>query len=495
MTISPDSMVGIIDQQFDITREYGREAFSLAEKYIDQLNSYIISTISMTPPTVSVPAISSLTLDPVLAEQAPTAIDPADFPAQPSEPTTQDHSFPDQPTFTFPEVPVLTEIVIPSFIDGAITPLSLSIPVMDFDVPATPQIQAGEQVPEDSLTQAIKAKLERNITSGGTMLDPLIEADIWNRDLERNEQALQDAIDNLAGQWAKLGWTLPDGLLAGGFIALQNEYTNKKLDRSREIAVKQAELEQSGMFKSLELGIGFEKILIDSQNLHFQRVLEASKATADVTIAIFRERANRYNVMLEAFKADVAAYKTRVDAEMVRAEIFKAKLTGAQIVASIDETRLKAYSEEVGAIREMVDIYKTRVQSVAMMYEVEKQKIERYKIQVDAYVANVDGVIKKYMASVETFKTYVQAWAASSESQTRLADLSVRAEIATLDATLKEWEIQLKLTQENTALRLEALKAVAQTASNLAAGALSAAHVSGGLSASASDSTSSSYSY
>ncbi|MBU2049351.1 MAG: hypothetical protein KKH61_10290, partial [Gammaproteobacteria bacterium] len=43
--------------------------------------------------------------------------------------------------------------------------------------------------------------------------------------------------------WAKKGWSLPDGLLAHSLSEVQKEYMNKGLDRSREIAIKQADLE------------------------------------------------------------------------------------------------------------------------------------------------------------------------------------------------------------------------------------------------------------
>jgi undecaprenyl pyrophosphate synthase len=112
------------------------------------------------------------------------------------------------------------------------------------------------------------------------------------------------------------------------------------------------------------------------------------------------------------------------------------------------------------------------------MYEAEKQKIEMYKSKVEAYTAVIKSITEKYATQVEGFKAYLGAWSASSDSQTKLIDIGTRAQIAKVEATIKEWEVQLRLIQENTALKLEALKAVAQTASNLAAGSLSAGHAS-----------------
>jgi hypothetical protein len=242
--------------------------------------------------------------------------------------------------------------------------------------------------------------------------------------------------------------------------------------------VKQAELEQQGMFKSLELAVQLEKVLIDNLNDYARRVLDTSKTTAEVTISLFRERINRYNALLAAFKADMDSYKTNIEAEIARVEVYKARLQGQQIIAGIDETAVKLYTAKIGAIGQLVDIYKTGVQAVTSMYEAERQKIEMYKTKIDAYTATVKSITEKYATQVEGFKAYLSAWTASSDSQTKLIDVGVRAQIAETEATLKEWEVQLRLIQENTSLKLEALKAVAQTASNLAAGALSAGHAS-----------------
>jgi hypothetical protein len=132
----------------------------------------------------------------------------------------------------------------------------------------------------------------------------------------------------------------------------------------------------------------------------------------------------------------------------------------------------------MSAIEQLVKIYQTEVQSVAIMYEAEKQKIDGFKARVEAYTAVVEGITKKYLGEMEGYKSYVTAWAASADAQTKFGDLKLKGEVAELEATLKAWEIQMKIVSENTTTKLEALKTVATTSSNLAAGALSAIHAS-----------------
>lgn len=487
----------LVESNLRDLKNYADESFNKAEEYLDDLHNFVTGEITTEVPVIDIPAPTSITVDPTLAALIPnTPLDSA-YPIAPSEPSTVDYSFPAAPTYTVPTEPTLHDIVLPEFIEMNIDMPSMTLPVIDFDVPSLGQISDGGLTGEDALLQAAKNKLLDFMVNGGTMLNPQVETDIWNRDLERNEQALQDAIDKLTSQWAKLGWSVPDGLLAGSILGVNNEYMNKRLDRSREIAVKQAELEQQGVFKSLEIIVSLEKILIDNMNDYARRVFETTKITAEVTISLFKERIERYNTLLTAFKYDMDSYKTNIEAELERVEVYKARLSGAQTLANIDETETKIYSEKISAIGQLVDVYKTGVQATATMYEAEKQKIEMYRAKIEAYVAVVKSITDKYSAQIEGYKSYLSAWTATADSQTKIFDVDVRAKVAETEATLKEWETQLKLIQENTTLKLESLKTVAQTASNMVAGSLSAMHVAIGqtMNDSYQTSTSTTYSY
>ena len=464
----------LTEQYLGILNGYAEEAMGETSTFTSRMLTGSSWTIDAAP-AITIDSSNSITIDQGLSGSMPEA--PSDYPTAPNSPNMSDYSFSSSPSYVLPTAPTLTDIVVPDFIEGTINPISSTLPTITFDVPAVPQIQSGGEVAHDSLMQATKAKLESNILNGGTMLNADVEDDIWNRDLERNEQALQDAIDKLTGQWAKLGFSAPDGLLSGSIIAINKEYTNKRLDRSREIAIKQAELEQVGMFKSLELATGLEQIIMTANSDYARRILESSKATADVAIEIYKQRVVQYNAMLEAYKADVMAYKTQIEAEMVRAEAFKARISGLQVIAQVDESRVKVYASHIDAIGKLVDIYKTEIQAVGLMYEAEKTKIERFKSQVEAYIAQVESVTKKYSAEIEGFKAYVQAYVASTDSQTKILDINVRAQIASVEATIKEWEIKEKLEHDNNALRIEAAKAQAQVSSNIAAGAMSGINV------------------
>jgi len=277
-----------ISAQMTRSQAYANESYDTAMDYLETLSNFVAGEIDTTPPAINIDPPGSIIIDPTILAQMPAA--PTDYPNEPpAEPSFSEHDFPAAPVFTMPSVPVVNDIAIPGFVSNDIVGISASLPVFTASVPAISAIPDGGDVPEDSLVQTVKARLESNILNGGTMLSADIEADIFNRDLERREQILQDLKDKITAQWAKLNWSLPDGLLAGMLMAADIEYTNKNLESSRTIAIEQAKLEQSGVFKSMELGISLENIIMDSHNKYAARVLEASKSTAQVTIQLFKE--------------------------------------------------------------------------------------------------------------------------------------------------------------------------------------------------------------
>jgi hypothetical protein len=407
----------------------------------------------------------------------------------PGEVTLQlDVTPPSAPSLTSPTVPALHDITLPSFVESTIPELTATLPDFTEASPYIPEVTTQDIV-NDSLYYTIKDKLEDNILNGGTMLNPTVEADIWNRDRERREQALRDAVDSLTAKWSKMGWSLPDGLLQGGLIAISNEYMNKDLDHSRDIAIKQAEMEQVGMFKSLELGGAFENTVVSSMNEFAKRRLEAVKINSEIILNTFKEKVNLYNVNLEKFKTDVAAWKTRIEAQMIRVEVYKAQIAGLQAIGQYDESRVKIYTAQIAANEQQVNLYNTQVKAFVATFDAERAKIEMYKAQIEGYAARSEALVKNYVGQIEAFKGAVQAWAAQQDTNTKIYESYTRLEMAYYEATLKKFEVAARIFDSETTTRVQGLSAAASAASNLVAGIYGAIHASVSGSYSASEST------
>jgi protein involved in temperature-dependent protein secretion len=279
-------------------------------------------------------------------------------------------------------------------------------------------------------------------------------------------------------QWAKLGWSLPNGVLAGTMLAINNEYINKRLTTSKDISIKQAEMEQLGLFKSLELGVSFENILITSMTDFAKRRLEAAKINGDILIAVFKERVNLYNTELEKFKADAEVFKTKIQAEMSRVEVYKSKIAAQQLITQVDEAQVKIYTAKIAANEQLVNIYNSKVQAFVALLGAEKNKIDNYKAQIDAYGAKLDAQTKKYLGDVQVFAAKVQATGSHNAVLIANMDATAKTSVAFYEASVKAAEANARIAETQAQVRMAGLQTAAQAASNLAAGALSAIHAS-----------------
>ena len=129
--------------------------------------------------------------------------------------------------------------------------------------------------------------------------------------------------------------------------------------------------------------------------------------------------------------------------------------------------------------------------------EAAKTWIQKYTADVDGYKANLQASLNDVQLNTAAFSAQVDAWRASAgmevsqaEMQSRFADMNVRSNIAYSEMQIKEFETKMQRSIQEAQLALEAAKSVGQYTAQLAAGAMSAAHVSASISGSGSSSSS-----
>lgn len=376
------------------------------------------------------------------------------------------------------------------------------------------------EILDDELVTVIKNRLINNIRYGGTGLLPAIEDAIWNRDLERNEQQLEDSTDKLIQVWARKGFTLPDGMLAHSVSEIQKDYQNKLLDRSREIAIKQAELEQTNIFKSMEIGINLIaeliKSLIDYDRLVLQmqediakfanEYINAQIAVNNSAIEIFKAKISAYGEVMRAevakieiYRAQVQAalgvlqlndqqikiYTAQIEAEIARyngelqgnkliVEIFSEEVRAVLAQAGIEESKMKAYAEQVRAVLARADVYKAELEAVITEVNVEKVKLESNMQAIQQWAKKVDVDITRYNAKLEEFKANIELNKAIAVVANSVNDSEVRAWTASAEANIQYAKLEEESIRSKYEMTLEAQKGVASVAGTLAAGAMSA---------------------
>lgn len=381
---------------------------------------------------------------------------------------------------------------------------------------------------EDELVPIIRNRLKNNILYGGTGLTAAVEEAIWKRDLERNELQLQDSIDKATQAWAKKGFVLPDGMLADTLSVLQKEYMDKLLDRSREISIKQAELEQTNIFKSMEIGINLIATLFEQLYKYEELYLRCQEDYAKFSNEYIELQIKAHNDMVETYKAEVQIYEILLKAQMAKVELYKAQIEGAIAVITLNEAETKMYMAEIEAevkrytgilegnkIR--ADVFSAKCQGAMAKAKIEEIKIQAYAEQVKGYIAKYEAYaarVKGYEANmlaekakmeanaehcrgqanlVNALSAYynagVSAWKASGDHAIALASMVKDASASQIHAAIEQnksyvaaSEVVSRSMQGATAGLIQRGVAIANATSSMAAGAMAALHTAASIS-------------
>ena len=370
----------------------------------------------------------------------------------PAMPSIRDVAVPDAPQVSLPDVPQFLQLQTVAF--GGVNLREEWLDKLE-DVP---ELTLVEPVPFDhtigseyasQLLDGLKAALNARI-HGGTGLAPAVEQKIWDRARDRETQiALAKERDVLRGAEA-LGFALPSGVLAAQLADARREYHDKLSSLSRDIAIKQAELEQENIKASIQMAITLEGTLIDSHHKYEQLAFEAAKVTVEQSITVINARIEQFKALLQGYQAYASTYDTLVKAELSKVEVFKALLSAEETKANINKSLVERYKAEIEGRMAAVEIYKARVGAAQTMVELEKTRIQAGAEQVKAFVATVNAEVSKAdlyktrvsaeTAKVDAVEAVARAYGAKVGAQAEKARIEVAKVQAQVAAKGLEWD-------------------------------------------------------
>lgn len=279
--------------------------------------------------------------------------------------------------------------------------------------------------------------------------------------------------------------------------------------------------------KNKQQGLKLDAAKIDLQryqsDLDYRRTLlqEQSKASQDLT--------NNYVRQIEAFKTAVGVQLGVLDARGKNAQIrANLKIANADMRSKYADMNARINISNVDLQTKFLDMQSrsqlanldaqvkhadmlTRVgmSNAEMQTRVAESNARMYaaKADVQAKYADMQTRTNLAVADMQSKNADIQARVgiANSEIRARFAELNSKIGISNNEMRLKQYDSQISKIFQKTQLAVEAEKAMAQYSAQLAAGALSAMHVSAsiggsgssslGYSAGVSESTSHNYSY
>lgn len=370
----------------------------------------------------------------------------------PALPEVRDVAVPDAPDVLLPDAPQFLQLQTHTFGGVNLHEDWLEklddIPTLSVLRPAPFQHTPGAKY-ASQLLDNLKASLNARI-QGGSGIAPAVEQQIWDRARDRETAlALAREQEVLRGAEA-LGFPLPSGALAGQLADARREFHDKLSGLSRDVAIKQAEMEQQNVKDAITQALQLETTLLDDAYKLEMLAFETAKTTADNALAAFNAAVEHYKALLAGYQAYAAAYDTVIRAELNKVDVYKAMLEAEKTKADINKSLVDRYRAEIDGRMAVVEIYKARVGAAQTLVELEKARIQAGGEQVRAFVATVNAETARadmYKAQVgaegtkvEAFRSLTQAYASKVGAQAEKARVELARYQAQIAAKTLEWD-------------------------------------------------------
>jgi len=214
------------------------------------------------------------------------------------------------------------------------------------DPPVAPGIELYlPEFPDSPILQTItlltniQTRLVSDLANGVTGLAAGVENDIWNREAERALLAHQEELETITAQWSTRGYELPDGTLVALINQSEIDYRNKRLDRSRDISIKQAEMAFQNTQFIIQQILAMETLVINAVSEGNKSAIEGYKANMDGYRAQVQAAIDKLGAYLKAYDTSGNVYKAKADAQAAIAGV-DIKAAEASINATIAQMQL-----------------------------------------------------------------------------------------------------------------------------------------------------------
>jgi hypothetical protein len=347
-----------------------------------------------------------------------------------------------------PGRPELLRVNVARFDGVEIPGVPADIPEFDLVAPTIREYVPGAEYTSGLLT-ALRDELTDRIENGGTGLNPDVENAIWDRGREREARAMQDSILQLE-RMEEMGFDLPPGVYLDARIRINTENAATNMGLSREIMIKQAELELEGVQQALTLAQRVEADAIQYANQIEQRAFDSARYATEAGVTIYNAKVQAFNAYVDVYRAKLQQYEAQIRGELAKVEVYKTEVEAEQTKAEINRTRVEEFRVLTDAALSAVEVYKAEIGAIQTKAEIERLKVaifgeevRAYASQVNAYTAQVEGYragVQAETSKQEAFRSAVQAYGSQVDASAKVIDARVAVLNSELRANEVRWE-------------------------------------------------------
>ena len=174
---------------------------------------------------------------------------------------------------------------------------------------------------ENTYLNAAVAWIQKALTTGGTGLNASVEDQIWQRDRARTLKESERAEQEIVASWASRGFPLPPGALAHGVEMIRQDARDKMSQASRDVAIKQAEMELENVRFAVQQAIDFRVKSINA-------AVDYIRALAGLNDVAVRLASSKSDAQARLISAAAEYYRARISVDELR---FRAAETTAEM--------------------------------------------------------------------------------------------------------------------------------------------------------------------
>jgi hypothetical protein len=378
----------------------------------------------------------------------------------PDAPILEDIADPKEWNITIPVAPIID---IPDFTGQPPTLDGITKPIGDF---------SWNEIPYDSDLLTNTVSLVERFNAGGVVIpEPIWEA-LWARDNDRENRAAEKLITEINEEWSSRGFQLPQGVQVSQIANARQEIQSTSSERSREIAIKEADLNLENLKFAVNQGIALENMRGGWYQQSLSRILDATKYSYQLSVEIYNAEISFYNSQLQTYQIEAVVYKTEIEAQIAILDVYKTELEGQKIIGDLNLQQVQIYKTKVDALNTEIALYNSTLAGIKIGVEIDLAQIQAYSQEVQAYGEKIRAISLEYDiyktemegAQIESqiYDTNVKAYASRVSAYGTKVDAeakNVQADISINNLLLEEYGTKLNTYNIQVAAAMEELKA------------------------------------
>jgi len=388
--------------------------------------------------------------------------------------------FPDAPSYTLPDAPTLRALTLPTAPSLIQVDFAGVLPA-DLAAPPDTTLEFTEVEYQSILNDELKDKLLSLVLNlHQTGLSDAVMAQMWDKARERTAAEATRRRAAVRRQFAALGWNMPQGDEAILLQQAEEAAITDDITESRNIAITEAQLEQSNFQFAFTQALALENQLINLHNNVQQRSLERAKAEIDALVSLYQLQVSYYNAGVTMYGVQATVFKERIQAELAKLELYKAELEGQKLIGELNTQDIANYTAQINAINTIFELYKAELTGVKTKLEGDALKIQQFEanirafseeikaksLEYEGYKAELSGEDVKatiYASLVNAFSKEIDAYSATTDAKLKKLDADIKVNFDVPLSILKQRTDVYKLRNEAKTAEIDGLVKIYET--------------------------------